>query len=57
MSDMGYSRMVDKQEEANEQACQETALKNGYTAGEWLFCEGGKLNCAGCPWKDKGKCW
>ena len=49
MPDMGYSRRIADEDEANEKACDETAKRNGYSKTDADMCKDGSLACKGCP--------
>ena len=56
MSDMGWSRYIEGLEDNNEQACIETAMKNGHTKEEADNCDDGSVACPDCPFKEVEKC-
>lgn len=53
MTDMEWSTYIGDLEDRNEQACIETAIKNGHTREEADNCDDGSVDCPDCPFKAK----
>ena len=49
------ARAVEDEVAANEAACHDTALRNGFTVDQANNCDDGDVGCADCPWAEGGE--
>ena len=42
---------AESEERANEHACIQAAMTDGYTMDQALDCDDGEFHCEGCPWR------